>query len=176
MSSPFQPDSSAALMSTRFDLCFRWHIVAADKKESGVHENKLPDRSLRYWNIGGISRNGTTLCQHFRIRLNVRSESDLNDVMNAIGGQSPDLFRQLSSREQNLVRPCSQCDLLVAFGSACGDHSRSCAMSQLNRAGPDRTSPALHKNGSSPDRTRDMNSPMSRYPGNAETCTLLQRH
>lgn len=50
-------------VATRLDLCFRWHVVAAHEEEPGVHKNKLPDWSLRYWYISSISRNGTTLCQ-----------------------------------------------------------------------------------------------------------------
>ena len=49
-------------------------------------------------------------------------------------------------------------------------------MRELNGASSDRTSTTLHENGLSLDRTRDMNRPMSRYAGNAETRTLFQRH
>jgi hypothetical protein len=53
---------------------------------------KLPDGNFRRRCIGGVSRNGAALCQHLRIGLDVRFESDLNDVMNSIGSQSPDSF------------------------------------------------------------------------------------
>src|ERR1700758_1356492 len=49
-------------------------------------------------------------------------------------------------------------------------------MRELNGTSANCTSTALHKNGLALDRTRDVNRPMSRYTGNAETCTLFQRH
>src|SRR5580658_2975901 len=76
-------------VASRFDLCFRWHIVAADEEEPGVHKHKLPNGSLRRWRVGRIGRNGTTLRQHLGVRLDVRSESDFDYVMNSIGSQRP---------------------------------------------------------------------------------------
>lgn len=76
-------------VASRFDLSFRWHIVATDEEESGVHKYKLPNRSLRRWRVGRIGRNGTTLPQNLSIRLDVRTESDFDDVMNSIRSQRP---------------------------------------------------------------------------------------
>ena len=38
-------------------LCLGRHIIAADEEDSGIHKDKLPDRSFRRGHIGGISRN-----------------------------------------------------------------------------------------------------------------------
>src|SRR5579864_436186 len=162
-------------VASRVDLCLGWHIVATDEEESGVHKYKLPDRSFRHRRVGSVGRDGTSLRQHFRISLDVRPESDFHNVIDSIGNQSPDSFRQLITSEQNLIRPGSRSDFLVVLGAARGDDSCSRSMRQLNGASSDRTSTALHKNGLALDRTRDVNRPMSRYAGNAETRTLFQR-
>ena len=81
-------------VASRLDLCFRWHIVAADEEESGVHKYKLPNRSLRRWRVGRIGRNGTTLRQNLGVRLDVRPESDFDDVMNSIGSQGSNALSQ----------------------------------------------------------------------------------
>jgi hypothetical protein len=99
-------------VASRFDLCFRWHIVAADEEESCVHKYKLPDRSLRRWRVGRISRNGTTLRQNLGVRLDVRPKSDFHDVMNAIGSQSMNSFNYAFPGQQNFVRPSSRRDFL----------------------------------------------------------------
>jgi hypothetical protein len=39
----------------------------ADEKESGVHEDKLPDRDFRCRRVGPMSRDGTALRQYCRI-------------------------------------------------------------------------------------------------------------
>jgi hypothetical protein len=96
--------------------------------------------------------------------------------MDSVGSQCPYSFRQVSIRAQDLVCACLRCDLHVAFGASSGDNWRSRAMRQLNSGGSDRPSAALHQNGSSLDRARDINGAMSGYTGNAETGTLLQRH
>jgi len=96
--------------------------------------------------------------------------------MNSIGSQSSNLFRQVSTSEQNLVRSRSRRDLFVAFRTTCCDDSRSCLVRELYSTSSNRTSTTLHKNGFSTDRTSDVNRPMSRYAGNAETGTLFQRH
>lgn len=93
---------------------------------------------VRGWSIGDVGRNGTSLCQHFRIGLDVRSERYFDDVLNAIGSQRPNSFRQVSSCQQNFVYSCSRCDLLVGFEAACGDHPRPWLMRQLNRASSNR--------------------------------------
>src|SRR5271166_3312075 len=49
-------------------------------------------------------------------------------------------------------------------------------MCELHGASPNRTRPALHQDRTSFDRSRDVNSPMSGYAGNAETSTLLHGH
>jgi hypothetical protein len=119
-------------VASRFSLCVRWHIVATDEEDSGVHKHKLPDRNFRCWHIRGVSRNRTALCQHFRIGLDVRSESDLYDVMNSIGSQSPDSLHQIVARKQNLVCSGSRRDFFIAFGTARGDNSRSRLMRELD--------------------------------------------
>lgn len=43
-------------VASRFDLRARWHIVASDEEESGVHKYKLPNRSLRRRRFGRIGR------------------------------------------------------------------------------------------------------------------------
>jgi hypothetical protein len=48
-------------------------------------------------------------------------------------------------------------------------------MRELHRTSSDRASPPLHENGMPIDRPCDMNSPVSRYAGNPQTRTLLQR-
>src|SRR5215472_619483 len=131
-------------IASRLDLCLGWHVVAAHEEQSGVYEDKLPHRSLRHWGIGSVGRNGTTLCQDFRIGLNVSSEGDLYDVVYSIGSQRPDSFSQVSTGQQNLVRPSPRCDLFVALGTAGGDHARSRLVRELNGTSADRTSTALH--------------------------------
>jgi hypothetical protein len=158
------------------DLCLGRHIVAADKEDSGVHKDKLPDRNFRFRHIRGVRCNGTALSQHLRIGLDICSESDLYNVMNSIGSRSPDAFHQAFTGEQNLVCSCSRSDFFVAFGAARSDYSPSRSVCELNSASSDRTSTTLHKNGLSLNRTRDMNSAMSGDAGNAETGTLFQRH
>ena len=97
MSSPCQPASSALVdVASRFDLCFGWHIVAADEEESGVHKYKLPDRSFRHRSVGRVSRDGTTLRQNLGVRLDVRSESDFDDVMNSSGAKARIRFAKFS--------------------------------------------------------------------------------
>src|SRR5215471_568914 len=81
-------------VASRLDLCLGWHIVAADEEEPGVHKDKLPDRNLRHWSIRGIGRDGTALCQHLSVHLNVGSESNFYDVIHTIGSQQPNLFHQ----------------------------------------------------------------------------------
>jgi hypothetical protein len=159
-----------------FRLCLSWYIVAADEEDSGIHRDKLPDRSFRCRHIGGISRNGTTLRQYLRIGLDVRTESDFNDVVDSIGSQSPESFCQPFTSDENLVCPCSRRDFFVAFGAARSDYSRSCSMRELNSASPHSTSTPLHENGPPLDRTRDMNGAVSGDAGNAEAGTLFQGH
>jgi hypothetical protein len=132
---------------SRFDLCLGWHIVTAHEEESGVHEDKLPDWSLWQWDIGGISRDRTALCQHLRIGLDVSSKSDLYDVMNALWSYRPDSFYQLVASKQDLVGSRTGCDLLVSFGTARGDHSCSRLVRELNGTSADRARSTLHKNG-----------------------------
>src|SRR5713226_2454983 len=122
-----------------FGLCLGWHIVAADKEDSGVHKDKLPDRNFRRRRIGGVSRYGTALCQHLRVSLDVRSESDFYDVMNSIGSRSPDSFHQFFASEQNLVCASSRCYLFLACGAAGSDYSPSRSVRELNSEGSDRT-------------------------------------
>ena len=100
-------------------------IVAADKIDSGVHKNKLPEGSLRRRSIGGISRNGSTLRQYVRIRSNVRTKSNFYDVMDPVDRQSPDSFHQFLASQQNFVCTCSQSDFPVALRTAGGNDSRS---------------------------------------------------
>src|ERR1700739_4570841 len=156
-------------VASRVDLCLRWHIVTADEEESGVHKYKLPDRSLRHRRVGSVSRNGTSLRQHFRVSLDVRPESDFHNVIDSIGNQSPDSFRQLITSEQNLVRPGPRSDSVVALGAARGDDSCSRLMRELNGTSANCASTALHKNGLALDRTRDVNCPMSGYARNTKT-------
>ena len=131
-------------VASRVDLRFGWHIIAAYEEESGVHKDKLPDRSFRHRRVGSVSRDGTSLRQHFRISLDVRPESDFHNVIDSIGNQSPDSFRQLITSEQNLVRPGSRSDFLVALGAARGDDSCSRLMRKLDSTSSDRTSATLH--------------------------------
>ena len=49
-------------------------------------------------------------------------------------------------------------------------------MRELNSASSNRSRAALHQDGPAFDRTRDMNSPMSGYAGNAETGSLFHWH
>src|SRR5215472_950924 len=159
-----------------FDLSFGWHVVATDEKESDVHKDELPHRNFRRRCIRGISRNGTALCQHFRVGLDVRSKSNLYDVMNSIWGRSPDSFHEVLTSEQNFGRACSRCDFLVDFGTASSDDSPSRSTRELNSASSNRTSSTLHENSSPLNRARDMDRAMSGDPGNAEARTLFQRH
>src|ERR1700739_4801754 len=100
-------------VASNFDLCIGWHIVAANEEESRVDKDKFPDRNLRHWGTHGIGCDGTGLRQHFGIALDVRSESDLHNVIDSIGSQSPNSFRQVSTSEQNFVCSCSCCAFLV---------------------------------------------------------------
>src|ERR1700751_345020 len=163
-------------VASRFGLCVRWHIVAADEEDSGFHKHKLPDRNFRCRHIRGVSRYRTALCQHFRIGLDVRSESDLYDMMNSIGSHSPDSLHQIVARKQNLVCPRSRRDFFIAFGAARGDNSCSRLMRELDVTSSHRSRTALHQNGSPLNRTRDMNCAMSGDAGNAEASTLFERH
>src|SRR5277367_2626067 len=84
-------------VARRFDLRLGWHIVTPDEKEPCVHENELPDRSLRHRGIRRVGRDGTALRQDFRISLDIRSESHLDYVMNSIGSQSSNALSKARS-------------------------------------------------------------------------------
>src|ERR1700745_162322 len=71
-------------VASRIDLCLGWHIVATDEEESGVHKYKLPDRSFWHRRVGSVSRDRAALCQQFRVSFDVRSESNLYEVMDSI--------------------------------------------------------------------------------------------
>ena len=71
-------------VASRFDLCFDWHIIAADEEKSGFHENKLPNRNLRHWGIRSVGCDGTALCQYLRVGLDVSPERNLHHVMNSV--------------------------------------------------------------------------------------------
>src|SRR5579862_6589006 len=96
-------------------------------------------------------------------------------MMNSIWSYRPDSFCQLVTSEQDLVGSRTGCDLPVALGAACSDHSRSRLMRELNGTSADSARSTLHEDGLPLDRTCDVNRPMSRYAGNAETRTLFQR-
>jgi hypothetical protein len=67
--------------ASRIQLCLSRNVITADEEESGVHEDKLPDRNPRRRSIGGVGRIGSALCQYLRIR------SDLCPKMGYAGGQ-----------------------------------------------------------------------------------------
>jgi hypothetical protein len=92
---PANSPQCLAESASGFDLCFGWHIVAADEEDSCVYKHKLPDRNFRCRRIGGIRRNGPALCQQLRISLDVRSESDFYDVMKSIEGKTEELRSNL---------------------------------------------------------------------------------
>ena len=44
-----------------FNLCFSRYIVTADKENSGVDKDELPDENFCRGGVGGLSRDRTTL-------------------------------------------------------------------------------------------------------------------
>jgi Domain of unknown function (DUF1905) len=111
-----------------FNLCLGWHIVAADKEDSGVHKDELPEWNFRRRRVGGIGRYGTALRQYRSIGIDVRGERHFNYVMNSVGSHCPDSLHQVLTIQHNLVRSCTRSYFLVAFGAESGDDSRSRSM------------------------------------------------
>ena len=161
--------------AARLDLRLRRYDIAANKKESGVHKDELPNWNFRLRSIGGVGRNRTALRQYLDIRIDVRCESDLDDVIDSIRSRRPDSFRQLFTGQQNFICSCPRCDFLVALAAARGNDSCSRPMRELNGTSSNRPCTALHQNGSSLDRSSNMNSPVSGYARYAEASSLLQR-
>src|SRR5580700_509758 len=113
------------------DLCFSRNVITSDKEDSGVHKHKFPERNFRLRRIGGVSRDGTTLCQNRQIGVDVCGKRNLDYVMDSVGSQCPDSFHQVPAGQHNLVRSCSRCDFLITFSAATSNDSRSCLMGEL---------------------------------------------
>src|SRR5260370_14860620 len=112
-------------VASRLSLCLSRNIIATDKEDSGVDKYKLPERNRWRRSIGSVCRDGTALRQYLHVSLDVRSESDFNDVMEPIGSQSPDSLHQLFTSKQNLVCSCTRSNFLVTFCTESGDNSCS---------------------------------------------------
>jgi hypothetical protein len=66
--------------------------------DSGVDKHELPERNLRRRSICGISGNRTALRQYFHVGIDVRPESDFDNVTGPTGSQSANSLRLTEKR------------------------------------------------------------------------------
>src|SRR5215472_9108950 len=167
---------SAIDVLSGFTLRLGRSIITADEKQSGVDKHQLPNRDFRAGSIRGVGCDRTALRKHFNVSLDVGSESYFDDVIDAIGSHLTDAFRKSCVCQEDVVRTGARSNVLVAFGTACGDHTRSYPMRKLNGTSSDCSSATLHEDCSAFDGTRDMNRTMGGDAGNTETGSLFYGH
>src|SRR5215469_582822 len=149
------------------------YVVAAHKEDSYVTKNELPERDFRRGSIRGVGCDGTALRQYFNVELDVRGESDFNNVIDAVGSHFANASQQSWIGEEDSVCPGARSDFGVGLRAASGDNARSRSMCELNCAGANRARSALHRNGASFDWAGYVNSAMSGHARNAQAGALF---
>ena len=159
-----------------FTLCLGRNIVAADKGQSGVDEDELPDGELSRRSVGGVGGDRSALRQHLDIGLDVGRKGHFNDVIDDASSYLADVFYKISVSEEDFVRAGARSEVLIALGAAGGDHMRSCPMRELNSTRTNGSRATLNEYSSPCDRSRNMNGAMGGYAGNSQAGALFHRH
>jgi hypothetical protein len=97
-------------------------------------------------------------------------------VINTVGSRPVDVLCKGCVCKEDLIRAGARRDVLIALGTASGDHARSRTMRKLNRASANRSRATLHQHRSPFDGASNVNCTMRGYTGNSETGTLFHGH
>src|SRR5215831_13034668 len=116
-----------------FTLRFGRNIITADEEQSGVNKDELPDGDFSDWSVGGIGGDGTALRQDFDVGLDIGGKGHFYDVINTVGSRPVDVLFKGCVCKEDLIRAGARRDVLIALGTASGDHGPAGHRVQLIR-------------------------------------------